>query len=296
MAEAERAATRRADKSTPSTKAMAPQQASALSGLRGAGVIFGGPLILIGASIAAVTAGLIAARRGRLTRSMIATAALGASFPWVYELLISPWQQSWGATQDELHRRWPGDDVVANPIYEATHAVTVNAPASQIWPWVKQIGQNRGGFFSYDWLENLAGADIHTIEHIVPELQQIEVGDLVTLAPNIGLAVWEVTPERSLILRTMDPKTGQAASPDIGANVFTDSTWAFILDEKSDDVTRLIARYRMDGNPRTLLRESIHYLLETPHFIMQRKMLLNIKRLVEKTGGTATSQRSEMRA
>jgi len=290
MAEAERADTRRADKPTQPTKVMAPQQASALSGIRGAGVIFGGPLIVVGASIAAVAAGLIAARRGRLTPNMTATAALGAAFPWVYELFISPWQQNWGTTQNELHRSWPGDDVIPNPIYEATHAVTIKAPASQVWPWLVQIGQNRGGFFSYDWLENLAGANIHTIEHIVPELQQIEVGDPILLAPNIGLVVWEVIQERSLVLRTMDPDTGQAVSPDINANVFTDSTWAFILDERSDKVTRLIARYRMDGNPRTLIKESIHYLVETPHFIMQRKMLLNIKRLVEKMSSTATFQ------
>jgi hypothetical protein len=77
-------------------------------------------------------------------------------------------------------------------------------------------------------------------------------------------------------------KTGQAVSPDINANVFTDSTWAFILDERSDEVTRLIARYLMDGNPRVLIKEGIHYFLETPHFVMQRKMLLNIKRLAEK--------------
>ncbi|HZD60722.1 MAG TPA: hypothetical protein VE439_09770 [Anaerolineae bacterium] len=213
MAEAKRAATRRTDKLTQPTKVMAPQKASALSGLRGAGVIVGGPLIVFCASIAAVAAGLAGARRGRLTPNMIAIAALGAAFPWVYELFISPWQLNWGTTQNELHRRWPGDDVVQNPVYEATHAVAINAPASRIWPWLQQIGQNRGGFFSYDWLENLAGADIHTINHIVPELQQIEVGDPVLIAPNLGLVVWEVVPGHSLVLRSMDPKNRPSCQP-----------------------------------------------------------------------------------
>ncbi len=281
MSEAERAAVRRSKESAQPTKTKAQQQTSALAGLRGAGTIVGGPLIMISASIAAVTAGLIATRRGRLTPNRIAIAALGAAFPWVYELVLSPWQLNWGSSQSELHRKWPGDDLILNPIYESTHAVTINAAASRVWPWLLQIGQNRGGFFSYDWLENLAGADIHTINHIVPELQRIETGDLVLLAPNIGLVVWEVIPEHALVLRAMDPNTGKAVSPDINANFFTDSTWTFIIDERGEGVTRLIARFRMDGNPRVVLKEAIHYLLETPHFIMQRKMLLGIKRLAE---------------
>lgn len=257
------------------------QPGSALSALRALGVIFGGPLVVVGASVTAVAAGLIAARRGRLGPTMIASTALGAAFPWIYDAVISPRQMTWGAARNEIHRKWPGDDIIPSPAYESLHAVTISAPASQVWPWLLQIGENRGGFFSYDWLENLSGADIHTIQHIVPELQHEEVGDPILLSPNVGLVVWELVPERALVLRAMDPNTGQAVKPDIDANVFFNATWSFILDETSGGPTRLIARFRADGNPRTLMKEGMHYLLETPHFIMERKMLLNIKKLAE---------------
>jgi hypothetical protein len=83
----------------------------------------------------------------------LATAAVAAS----YAFLIRPWHLHWGATDEEVKEPLPGDEVVSHPRLEATHAITIDAPASDIWPWLVQMGQNRGGFYSYTWLENLVG-------------------------------------------------------------------------------------------------------------------------------------------
>jgi hypothetical protein len=89
----------------------------------------------------------------------------------------------WGTTDEEVHKPLAGDEVVPRPMLESTHAVTIDAPAGQVWRWLVQVGQGRGGLYSYDWLENLADLDVHSAEEIVPELQDLKVGDLVRQAP-----------------------------------------------------------------------------------------------------------------
>jgi hypothetical protein len=83
----------------------------------------------------------------------------------------------WGATYEELNTALPGDELVPDADLTATRAVTVDAGAGDVWPWIAQLGQGRGGFYSYDVLENLVGLDIHSADRIVPEWQGIEVGD-----------------------------------------------------------------------------------------------------------------------
>src|ERR671912_1847526 len=120
----------------------------------------------------------------------------------------------WGATDQEHQATWPGDHLVAQPSFVWTNAVTVQAPAAGIWPWLVQLGQGRGGLYSYDWLENLADLDMHSTEEIVPELQDLEVGDLVRLAPErmgaeAGLRVAAMEPRRALVLhQPADSDTG----------------------------------------------------------------------------------------
>ena len=80
------------------------------------------------------------------------------------------WER-WGATGDEVSRKLPGDDIVPHPKGGYTHAITIRAPRNEVWLWVVQLGQARGGFYSYDFLENLVGCDIHTVDRIVPEYQ-----------------------------------------------------------------------------------------------------------------------------
>ena len=97
--------------------------------------------------------------------------------------LARRWQLRWGATVQESGEPLPGDHLIADPDLTATRAITVGAPAGQVWPWIAQLGQGRGGFYSYDFLENLAGCDIYSADRIVPEWQDAGVGDEIKLAP-----------------------------------------------------------------------------------------------------------------
>jgi hypothetical protein len=97
-----------------------------------------------------------------------ATAAGGAVV--VYALLVRPRCLRWGATGQESGALLPGDDLIADPDLTAARAITVRAPASGVWPWIAQLGQGRGGFYSYDFLENLAGCDVHSADRIVPRV------------------------------------------------------------------------------------------------------------------------------
>ena len=92
---------------------------------------------------------------------------------------LRPWYRKWGATDAEVDRSLPGDDLVAYPKGDYTHAITIRASAAEIWPWLVQLGQGRGGFYGYEWIENLVGCQIHNADHIIPEFQHLEVGDSV---------------------------------------------------------------------------------------------------------------------
>jgi hypothetical protein len=117
----------------------------------------------------------------RLLRAIITA---GALLPWVYLLLVRPWHMRWGATDEEVRKSLPGDELAPHPTLESTRALTIRAPAKEVWRWLMQLGQDRGGFYSYDWLENLADLAIHSAEEIVPELQNLKVGDLVRWPPR----------------------------------------------------------------------------------------------------------------
>ena len=145
--------------------------------------------------------------------------------------------QRWGATDADLDRLLAGDSQLAGPIHSATRAISINAPTGQVWPWIAQLGQGRGGFYSYDWLENLVPrTDIHNADRIVPEWQHIIVGSQVRLAPEVPLQVAAVDIGRSLVLRGSVPM-GIIPAP-------YDFTWAFVLQPRSDGTTRLLVRER----------------------------------------------------
>jgi hypothetical protein len=151
------------------------------------------------------------------------------------------------------------------------------------------MGQGRGGMYSYDWLENLADLDIHSAEEILPEFQDLKVGDLVRLAPErmgaeTGLRVAAVEPGRVLVLhQPADPGTGRPRDrddPNLGS--YYGWNWVFVLEEVNPDGTRLIVRSRVDGRPRYLIKAFYTLLLEFPHFVMERGMLKGIKRRAER--------------
>ena len=133
-----------------------------------------------------------------------------------------------------------------------------------MWPWLAQIGQDRGGFYSYEWLENLAGCRMRNADRIHPEWQHRAVGESVLLHPAFGLEVARFEPNRALVL---------------------DGWGSFVLEPIDDRRTRLISRSRV---PRGWAALTYALLLEIPHFVMQRKMLLGIKERAERaaSGGT----------
>ena len=120
-------------------------------------------------------------------RSVTSVIAVGAGA--AYLLAVRPWQLGWGATGEERAATLAGDDLIANPDLIATRAIPVGTSAEQVWPWIAQLGQGRGGFYSYDALENLVGCDIHSADRVVPEWQDLKVGDQVHLHPEVELGV-----------------------------------------------------------------------------------------------------------
>lgn len=204
-------------------------------------------------------------------------AALGALAPLAYGL-ARPWHLRWGATDEEARRALPGDDLVPRRAWQATRAITIHAPAEAIWPWLAQMGQGRGGLYSYDWLENLIGCDLHSAGRIIPEFQHIQAGETFWLARGVWgengprYTVAAVEPNHALVLRVP-----QAAEAGTGAPF--DGTWAFVLEPLDARNTRLIVRSRNYSQPAWMAPV---FSVEPIHFIMERKMLLGIKERAER--------------
>jgi hypothetical protein len=208
--------------------------------------------------------------------------AAGALLLGVIWMGLRFWYWNWGATDEERSQSLTGDEIIPRPTVDMTRAVTVNAKSKAVWAWLVQMGQGRGGLFSYDWLENLAGLDIHTLDHIAPELQTLNVGDAVPLGPgpNNGFFVAAIEPGRVLSLRLCDSKRGGAI--DHTQSRWVDVTWSFFVVPIASDRTRLISRFRVGSRPERVVALAYALLLEIPHFVMERKMLLGIKQRAER--------------
>lgn len=202
----------------------------------------------------------------------------------LYHVMLRPWQRDWGATQAELGRALPGDELVRGVTYQTTRAIPIRAKAAEVWPWLVQIGYGRGGFYSYDWLENLSGLEVANAEQIVPEFQNLAVGDKVHIAPETPLRVTRLEPGRIFVLHAvMNPFTAQLVEVnDPAPGPIMNWSWAFLLNELSDGITRLVIRVRANYRPGWLA-PLVYTILEPAHFVMERKMLLGIKQRVEET-------------
>lgn len=201
----------------------------------------------------------------------LAVGALVASIP-----RIRAWHLRWGATDAEVAAALPGDGLLARADLTSTRAITIDAEAADVWPWIAQLGQGRGGLYSYDILENLAGCDIHSAVRIVPEWQDVEVGDEVRLHPEVALTVVVVEPGRALVVQGGVPM-GETPAP-------YDFTWAFVLQSRPDGTTRLVVRerYGYAQHWSRLLVEPI----ETASFVMSQKMLRTIRDRAERHSST----------
>jgi hypothetical protein len=192
-----------------------------------------------------------------------------------YPLFFRRWCLTWGARQDEVSRKLPGDELLTEPGIVSTRAVWVDAPASSIWPWLVQMGPGRGGAYTYDWIENLFGLGMHSTDEILPQYQDLQVGDAQRLGkrgPMLRVAVLE--PERSLVLRSDDGNWVWAFS------LVPDGAW-----------TRLISRNRI-ATPGAAFPVRVFNLLimEPGSLIMERKMLLGIKQRAEDLAHQAETQ------
>jgi hypothetical protein len=207
-----------------------------------------------------------------------------------YAGLVRPWLLRWGARPEEATRPLPGDELVEAPRYQQTHAVSIDAPPPAVWPWLVQLGQGRGGLYSYDWVENLFRLELHSADRIMPEFQHLGVGDVVRLVPEdwdapLWLRVVSIDPERSLVLAAPGERAEAMASG------MPWPSWAFVLEPHGPDGTRLLVRWRSDFNPTPLGLLANKYALEPVHFIMERRMLLGIKERAERAWAAGVMDR-----
>jgi hypothetical protein len=196
-------------------------------------------------------------------------------------------ERNWGSTRAERATLLPGDELVPEPATITTRAVDIAAPAEDVWPWLVQLGQDRAGLYSYDWLENAFGLHICNADRIHPEWQHLETGDRVRLIPagwpplpaGLALPVARIEPGRSLVLRMAPPE------------VPWDAIWSFHVIPTGPGSCRLISRSR--GAVTSLARSIGDRLMDPVTLVMTRRMLLGIKQRAEQIAGSNVPQRRD---
>jgi hypothetical protein len=190
------------------------------------------------------------------------TAGLGSL---VYPLFFRHWCLTWGARPEEVSRKLPGDELLADAGIVTTRAVTIDAPPAAIWPWLVQMGSGRGGVYTYDWIENLFGLDIHSTRRVLPQFQEVKAGDEFPLGPGRpAVRVAVLDPGRTFTLR------------------FADGNWVWIFALFAEGRrTRLISRNRIASAGSWPARLFTMLVMEPGSLIMERKMLLGIKERAE---------------
>jgi hypothetical protein len=190
----------------------------------------------------------------------------------VYALAIRPWYLRWGATDAEVEQAMPGDDLVKGSQHvnrrPITNAVTINARPADIWPWLVQMGQGRGGMYTYDWIDRLMGVlDHDSTWEVLPEHQHLEVGDEIPLGGGPGWPVSAIEPNRSLVLDIPAPGT--------------QIVWSYGLYELDETHTRLVLRTTYCTSMNQLLGTLLLQVIDPGSFLMTRKHLLGIKQRAE---------------
>jgi hypothetical protein len=206
------------------------------------------------------------------TLLVIVTCALLYWFP------IRRWMSRWGATPSDLTRAMAGDALLANPTYSGTMAVTVDARPEHIWPWLVQIGYQRGGLYSYDWLDRVFGfLDRPSATCILPEFQHLAVGDRIPMGQGPSWPVAAIEPNRALVLdmRNLNP---------------FDWVWQFGLYPVDENRTQLVTRSCVRTS--TVWARLGTYAIEPAGFLMTRRMLLGLKQRAEALRAASTGERS----
>ena len=190
----------------------------------------------------------------------------------LYTFVIRPWHLTWGATDEEVRRPMPGDGINANPSFNGTRAVSVEAGPEHIWPWLVQMGYRRAGFYSYDRLDN---DGIPSADRIISEYQSLKVGDRVPMAASAYAEVLEMDPPHSMLWVFR------------GKGQWENATWTWGLYEEDAGHTRLVSRLRVSYK---WARPSIVPMLITDvvELVMMRECLLGVKRRAERLAREST--------
>jgi hypothetical protein len=201
-------------------------------------------------------------KRTSVAAGAVLAAGLGSL---AYPLFFRRWCLTWGARPDEVSRKLPGDEVLVDAGIVSTRAITVDAPLAVIWPWLVQMGSGRGGVYTYDWIENLLGLNMHSAREILPQFQDLKVGDELPLGPGrSAMRVAVCDPEHTLTFQ------------------FADGNWVWIFALFAEDgETRLISRNRIAAAGAPPARLFNMLVMEPGSLMMERKMLLGIKQRAE---------------
>jgi hypothetical protein len=213
---------------------------------------------------------------------MLATPLVILTFTVLYWFPIRRRMNQWGADPSDLARVMAGDGLLPDSTYSGTMAVVINAPPEQIWPWLVQIGYRRGGLYSYDWLDRLFGyLDRPSATRILPEFQNLAVGDKIPLGRGPSWPVAVLEPNRALVLDMRN----------IGG---LDWVWQFGLYPVDETRTRLISRSRVRAQP--VWARLLTHVIEPAGFVMTRRMLLGIKGRAEALRAGQTETHNDHRA
>jgi hypothetical protein len=177
----------------------------------------------------------------------------------------------WGLTAEEAARIHPGDDLIPDPDWSWTHAVAIEASARDTWPWIAQIGADRGGFYSYQWLEHLFRADLVNAERVHPEWE-LQRGDDLIVDPRLpALRVTRIEPGHWFVASDEGPHAAVS--------------WLFLVEPTGEGRCRLVSRLRCraSGDLATRLRFG-PWIAEPIGFAMDRRMLLGVKERAERSG------------
>lgn len=207
----------------------------------------------------------------RMGKRMLATVLFGSIailllLGVVYFAVFRPWQLAWGATDSELTRELPGDGIVAQPSFDATRVVTILALPEDIYPWIVQMGMGRAGWYSYDLLDNFGRKSAETI---LPEYQEVHVGDVVPMSPDGKFGLWVESFETNKWIVWQDKNR--------------EVTWTWYIVPEEENQCRLITRIRMNYRWLSLMAP-VNLMVEFFDFPMMRKCMLGIKQRAESIG------------
>ena len=189
----------------------------------------------------------------------------------LYFFWLREYQMHWGATADEVSRYLAGDELLDDPELDATRAIEIEAPPEKIWPWIVQIGYGRAGFYSFDNLDN---GGVPSAEYIIPEYQNLKVGDSIPGGKYKGrvfnlLEVVAMEPNKSMLWVFLK------------GTAWEDATWSWGLYRIDSSRTKLVSRLRQKYDLNSVQETIMWSLADVMEICMMRTTLLGIKRRAE---------------